>query len=699
MKKIIMIAVLAMSLPFVLPAQPASSLAGKWTLIPQKSHDIGLFANLSIEVRQVESDLILLQKWGSARSFNDSILVKPGGASTSVKIRERVWPSNVFMGLAMPSGGTREFKAAWEKSGKMLRVDESYPIRGSQGTAPASTVHMYELSDDNEVLTYSVKRSTRTSGPPVKYVLKRAGTKEAFYMRLEDNWDIQGRLPVQAFLISLQGLANAESPKLYFIYPPKWDFTYTEDVFNFFKNNRNFTFRQLPTAQAALQTFKSSAKGYVVWDKQVRTSLIVAFTVAGLEQAVVVSEDMIPMVEAAGLKPVADFRGKFTGQNDAQIYQWAHDQYWNRCSRDFIVWMGGERGTIMKPGVADFGIAKKVFFNDLSCRKTDTVEYRLARKLLSEMKPMSMVMGWHSYAKDLEREYVTLTSNFGLRVEGLHTLPNISFSSLVQASQGFKFKNNHQLVPGKVYKPEKKVYISFIQTDVIGLGAWLEPGRGEMPVAWEVLMNYVWMAPAMAEYFYTVATPNDYFIGCLSGPGYMYPKAVPPKFLPGLLKLAKESMDVLDLNVFETMYYSEGATVEGNTDLPKEIIDEYYRAMPNAIGFVNGYAPSYTFTVKDGKPFISYDYYLSPERPEEDAAADLEELARVNSKRPYFLLMHVREYSNVKRMKSILDRLGPEFEVVPLDVFLTLAGKEPTFKERFLQKGEYQRPDKGAFDE
>jgi hypothetical protein len=165
----------------------------------------------------------------------------------------------------------------------------------------------------------------------------------------------------------------------------------------------------------------------------------------------------------------------------------------------------------------------------------------------------------------------------------------------------------------------------------------------------------------------------------------MYPKAVPPKLLPGLIAKAKEYMDVLDLKVFETMDYSEGATVEGNTELTKEIVDAYYKGMPNAIGFVNGYAPSYTFTVKDGKPFISFDYYLSPERAEAEAAADLEELAKINSKRPYFLLIHVREYSNVKRVKGILDRLGPEFEVVPLDVFLTLAGQAPTYQERFLE--------------
>jgi len=63
----------------------------------------------------------------------------------------------------------------------------------------------------------------------------------------------------------------------------------------------------------------------------------------------------------------------------------------------------------MKPGVADWGVYNKTFFNDLSTRESDTEEYALARRLLSEMKPMSLVMGWHSYAKDLEREYEILT--------------------------------------------------------------------------------------------------------------------------------------------------------------------------------------------------------------------------------------------------------------------------------------------------
>ena len=140
------------------------------------------------------------------------------------------------------------------------------------------------------------------------------------------------------------------------------------------------------------------------------------------------------------------------------------------------------------------------------------------------------------------------------------------------------------------------------------------------------------------------------------------------------------------MNVFEVMDYSEGATVEGNTELTKEVVDAYYENMPDVIGFLNGYAPAYTFTSKDGRPMISYDYYLSPERTEADAAADLAELGKINKLRPYFLLMHIRETSDVKRVKGILDRLPGEYEVVPLDVFLKMGGEKPTFEEYFLEK-------------
>ena len=131
------------------------------------------------------------------------------------------------------------------------------------------------------------------------------------------------------------------------------------------------------------------------------------------------------------------------------------------------------------------------------------------------------------------------------------------------------------------------------------------------------------------------------------------------------------------------MDYSEGTRTLGNLDLTEGVVDDYYKGMPEAIGFINGYGPANTYDIRDGRPLISYDYYLGQRRPVEEAVADLEELARMNTERPYFLLMHVRQWSTIEHVMGILEQLGPEFEVVPLDVFLKLAASKPDFPVRY----------------
>ena len=679
--------VLIVLLPGLGLAKGNSHFNGKWELIPKKSSEISLYRTLSLDIQTHGTSVRIIQQWGNRRSFRDTLNLKTGGAVNKIRIKNRVFPTNVFMGLSKMVGKIEKVKANWEDDGNTLRVEENYPVWSSQGKSMVSATHTYQLQKDPNVLMLTVHRSTRNAEPEIRYILKRKGYRDAYVMHLGSNWEINGQLPEQAFLISLQGLANTTAARLYFIYPKDWPVTFTPLIYNFLEDHMNFTFKELKSPEQALQTLKKYAKGYVVWDKSVRTSLIVAFTVAGLDRAVVVDETMIPMVEKAGLKKVADFRGQFTGQTDYQIYKWAYDQYWDRCNKDLVLWMGGDAGKIMKPGMADWGISQRTFFTDLSTRKTDTLEYSLADKILSGMHPLSMVMGWHSYAKDLEREFVTLASSHGFAVEGLNTSPNISFLHQIPPTPGFTYKNHKNVVPGKKYIPENKVYITCVQSDGIGLGAWTKPGRGEIPYTWEISLQK-YLPSALLEYFYTDATPNDYFIGALSGPGYIYPKAVPPKLLPGLLREADEKMKQLDLQYFDVMDYSQGATVEGNTELTKQVVDAYYKYMPHALGFLNGYAPAFTFAIKNKRPLISFDYYLSPTRDEDAAVADIEELGAINSKRPYFLLLHVRESSDIKRVQRILKKLknGLDYELVPLDVFMKLAGEKPTFKQHFLKK-------------
>jgi hypothetical protein len=507
---------------------------------------------------------------------------------------------------------------------------------------------------------------------------------------LSENWRMDGDIPVHALIISLQGLANRDQPRLYIEYPKTWQWEIVRPLATFLEKRHGVKFDRLGLndAEAVLARFAKHAKGVVVWDKAVRSSLIVAFTVAGVEDLAVVSADQLPLAAKHGLKPVVDLRGKFTGQTDAQIYQWAYDQYFERCSRDYYVVMGGHAGAEMQPGVADFGIRQRAFFTDLSANPKHVEEIALLNKILGRQNVPSVVLGWHSYAKDTEGQHTTLVGNYGLIMEGLHNLPNVSFTSQIPLTPDFKFTNNHGVKPEEKRKAEKKVYVAAAATDAMGIGTWTKPGRGKIPYTWQVLMNWAWMNPPALQYFYEDKTPNDYFIGGLSGPGYMYPKALPADKWPALSAVGRDLMKRLDLRVLEIMDYSEGNRHVGNTDLPKEIVDRYYDQYPDVIGFINGYGSARTFDLRAGKPLISYDYYLDVQRPVDEATADIEELIQLNPQRPYFLLLHIRESNTVEKVSQILGSLSEPVEVVPLDVFLKLSADAQTYRTNYQQPGD-----------
>lgn len=502
-----------------------------------------------------------------------------------------------------------------------------------------------------------------------------------------DNWRFDGDLPHNATLLSLQGLANRRSPQIYLQYPADWQWEIAGPLIDYLSDRHGIDWQRHPTGDldAALTAFGNSAQGTVIWDKDVRSSLIVAYTISGVEDLLVINEDQIELAARHGLETKVDLRGKFTGQGDAEIYQWAYDHYYERCSRDFYVVLGGEYGAIMKPGIADFGVQQRAFFSDLSANPKHPEELALLNRVLAGQNPASIVLGWHSYGKDTEGQHTTLVGNYGLKMEGLHNLPNVSFTSQIPLTPDFEFTNNHTVEPDEKIMAEDKVYVAALATDSMGIGAWTKPGRGKIPYGWQVLMNWSWMNPPALQYFYEDKTPNDYFVAGLSGPGYMYPKSIPDDKFPTLMADARPLMDRLDLRIMEIMDYSEGNRHVGNTDLPKSTVDLYYQEFPDVLGFINGYGTARTFDLRDDKPFISYDYYLGVHRPTEEAAADLEELIRLNPQRPYFLLIHVRERTTIEQVSNILDSLNDEVEVVPLDRFMKLAASKKTYRTRYQQ--------------
>lgn len=679
--------ILALLLPACLLNADLNDFEGRWEVVPGKSIELGRYGGFVLVVETDGKD-ITITKEKKIRGMDLSVVLPLNlDQTTSQELTTYRNTNMVYQGVRNKVGDNQTFDTEFDPATNTLTVTEITPVLISQGSASITTTHEFSLNLDS-TLTYRTQRSSRTGGEDIVYTFKAEGSKRAWYMELEDNWLVSEKLDQNALMISLQGATNMNNPNLYFVYPEGWDFNFTPNVLDYLRDGHNYTFTQLRTPEQAVKTFQEDIKGYIVWDKEVRTSLIIAFTLAGLEQGVVVSEDQIPLMEKYEIPMIEDYRGRFTGQNDVEIYTWAKEAYWDRCAKDSIVWLGGHHGNTMKPGVVDWGMHNKSFFQDLSCKVTDVEEYTMANELLADLEPMSMVYGWHSYGKDGESEFTTLTSQHGHRVSGLHTLPNMSFLCQEPVTPGFEFKNQHNLEAGREYKPEKKVYIACIQTDCLGLGAWTQPGRGTIPYAWEVTMNWKWMAPAMLEFFYSQATPNDYFIGSLGGPGYMYPRAIPVEKREALIKKAAVMMKDLDLNYFEIMDHARLGQKEFNNNLPIDLVESYFEYMPDAIGFGNGYSASNTFYTDGDRTMISFDYYLSQQRSEEDAVADLQELINLNQDRPYFLLLHVRQWSNIDRVKNILDQLGPKVEIVPLDVFTEMANHTPTFENWTLPRGE-----------
>ena len=512
--------------------------------------------------------------------------------------------------------------------------------------------------------------------------------RAAWVMRFDGDWLVAKGMPEKAMLVSLQGLANRDSPQLYIVHPKDFQWEITEPLFEFYQRKHGVVFTEVKTADEALALFAKHAKGYVIWEPAVSATMNVAFTIAGLEDALIVTEAQIAQVEARGLKRIDDLRGRYTGQTDAQIYADAYSRYWARCTHDAIMLMGGHVGAVRMPAMADWGVRQKMFFHDLSANPgKHPEEVALGKKLFSEMTPLGTVFGWHSYGKDTEEQHTTLLSSFGLKMEGLHNLPNLSFNCQFTFTPGFKFTNNHQVALDAKLTAEQKVYVSFVQSDSIGIGVWTKPGRGKLPFGWQVTMNWSKFSPAALEYFHESATKNDYFIGGLSGPGYMYPNHIPADKFGPLMAEARALMAVLDEHVLEIMDNSAADGNVGNADLTKETVDRYYAAFPDVIGFINGYGPARTRDLRDTRAMISYDYYIDPRRPRDEVAADLNELIAINAKRPYFLLVHVRESNDVNSLVEITKQLEGPVEIVPVDVFLKLAASNKTYTTR------YQDPD------
>ena len=142
---------------------------------------------------------------------------------------------------------------------------------------------------------------------------------------------------------TMQGVINRGGPRLYLLSGCDERPKYWLDIFSRDGRWMEGRPRKPLAALGDIRALAGSAlKGAIIWDPKVPASLNVATTMAGIEDAVVLSPEMAEQAAAWQLPVLADLRGKFTGEetgsakNDA--YRWAIREFIEkgRCNSHWL---------------------------------------------------------------------------------------------------------------------------------------------------------------------------------------------------------------------------------------------------------------------------------------------------------------------------------------------------------------------------
>lgn len=434
------------------------------------------------------------------------------------------------------------------------------------------------------ILPAVCKTSVREGNKPVMYVYE--------FTTQPTNADGYDEV---AALASMQGIINRDKPILYinndgFGRPKYWLDIMSKDG-RWLEGYSKVTITGL---DAVYKLAQRKLKGAVIWDPEVPATVNVATTIAGVEDAVILSPSMAEKyLSKWNLKVIKDLRGMFTGKetgskkNDA--YRWAVREYIDKgkCSPHFLClytdsFYGRKTGDIAYLILRDWAVKNRAFTYDLSPWGdetpaddpdqpvgTDLATYKmiLASTLKqSAGKQMTEVAGFFNFQKysnmpghpskhepvPTEWETVYLITPYNCyQNTATEFCYNQSFHCYAPVKQ---LKQNRPTVKKKL---ENKSYIAILMADYDSAfplyhflpGFWDDKLRGDLPFNWGINPNLIETYPDIISYFYETVSPNDYFVADASAAGYMNPNRVQKKYLPLFVKHNSKFYKQTDMTV------------------------------------------------------------------------------------------------------------------------------------------------------
>lgn len=320
----------------------------------------------------------------------------------------------------------------------------------------------------------------------------------------------EGRLPAEERVMfsALQGIVNRTRPRI-FLFDHEREGKYK------WPDIMGLAISEVPVDKrfSLVSGYAGELKGVVLYDMEKSGHYAnLASSVGGLLNALPVTERLYEEMvsHGAGLPVVADFTD-LPYTRPQEIYDYLFENYGSMLSDRLLV--------SLRPGLAyvrDLAVASGAAVVWLDPRKWP--ENTVLRKFLSAMTPgESIITGWYPEER----------SGIGLATEyGLSTVPS-DFYENTTVYAGMPHDIRYPAVP-KMPRLENKVYLAIFLSDGDNVqycqhamsGLWDKAGRGTMPINWTVSPALADLGPGILNYYYSTATPFDFFASGPSGMGY-----------------------------------------------------------------------------------------------------------------------------------------------------------------------------------
>lgn len=332
---------------------------------------------------------------------------------------------------------------------------------------------------------------------------------------------------------TLQGLVNRQDHAELYLLLAQWDSFWLDYI-----QKEGFIqgYSQIPFSEA-LATYASLIQTRVIYDPELSASINIATMIAAEQNGIVVSPDNLFQHILPEAK-VVDLRKRWS--RNAEAYHWAILNLIPHMNTEVLACY---HPTACNHHIRDYLVQHKIFHFWASSEQFEELahinaqdERNVVENILASTPANIPVLGfWYSGADAGLDEYqgVGLAGEYGKVTVVCDWATNLSLLGgiSVNLNQSIEqYRENLLVKPPEL--EQDKIYLcidivesgdspSYVQSRMHTV--WQDEKRGNVPINWSLGPAILDLAPPLAHYFYTQATPVDYLYMSISGAGYCHP--------------------------------------------------------------------------------------------------------------------------------------------------------------------------------